>query len=423
MLHATELQTLSTAGGAQHLLPRLIKLTWKTEDDTIFPFIHLFLGPQTGQLDLWLGKASSVRLSLLATLNLRYPALTHVSISSMNQYRHLVDTVDAVSAVVLGWNHLRRLSVTTLSADALCHVATLPSLTKLKLRDVRNASTLSGFPAREDVCYFPSLEDLYVTSQGIAFCVRLVMMMSSSPDLTSVHIKIRTPSTSSQWQNLICAIQRHCHHSSVTSITMESDSIQEHDPEECLLRFCGLNHLRPLYSFSNLNTLHLRPDCVIDLDDTDVQELAYAWPHMHALTLFGLLVTDSPRVTLPGLVPLAQNCPQLTELSISFDGRSAPHPKREPQGCYSTALTYLHIQESPIAKPLWVAAFLTDIFPELSIVDCGVEEGDECTEDDQSWMKVQNLIHIFTSVRSQERQKCAAAKLLPNPNRLLTAYS
>jgi hypothetical protein len=121
----------------------------------------------------------------------------------------------------------------------------------------------------------------------------MMTRMSSGPDLTSVHIKICTPSISSQWQNLICAIQRHCNHSSVTSITMESDSIQEHNPEERLLRFCGPNHLRPLYSFYNLNTLHLHPDCAIDLDNTDVQELAYAWPHIRALTLFGLLVTDS----------------------------------------------------------------------------------------------------------------------------------
>lgn len=80
--------------------------------------------------------ASFVRLSLLATLNLQSPSLTHVNITGdSNDNIISVIVADVISAAVCGWNQLRHLSVNSLSADALQHVVVLPLLENLTLRN------------------------------------------------------------------------------------------------------------------------------------------------------------------------------------------------------------------------------------------------------------------------------------------------
>jgi hypothetical protein len=64
---------------------------------------------------------------------------------------------------------------------------------------------------------------------------------------------------------------------------------------------------------------------------------------------------------------------------------------------------------SPIAQPKQVAAFLSDLFPNLSFIsnkereyraDRGVEEAEE--DQDKKWVEVEGLIAVLASVRAQE---------------------
>ena len=81
----------------------------------------------------------------------------------------------------------------------------------------------------------------------------------------------------------------------------------------------GPDTIAPLFQL-DLEVLKLEPGAPIDIDDEFVARIARAWPHLHMLELnadwrrYG-----APRVTLMGLIPLAEHCPGITALAIPFD--------------------------------------------------------------------------------------------------------
>jgi len=357
---------LSMAATEEVLLPNLKELHWDVgfEEDDTFTFIRLFLGPHIKRLHLSLSGDLLVRLSFLHSLPLRYPSLTHV---------HLVDNSDqmdaerfailnAVSRVVCGWSQLRHLSVPNLSPVALRHLAVLPTLEQLTLTDVIR-DTPMAWPRSHTVPFFPSLRELQLTCDEMSFSIGLVEAMSSSP-LTSITIHTYDDIPPLECQDLFNALQGHCRHSSVTSIIMDFSDISGHEDEPGIIPI----HLKPLFVFSNLTnvTLGLPYGAPFDLDDTTMNDLALAWPRIRSLVLKGVYWggTDSyPCVTILGLVPLAQHCPELRALSIRFDARSLPHLVADSPTVTSEALMELNVLTSPIVEPEGVAAFLFDIFP------------------------------------------------------------
>jgi hypothetical protein len=403
---------LSIAAGAQTLLPKLKQLTWTNDNDDIFPFIHLFLQPQIEHLTMSIAGTSFVRMSFLATLDQRYPALSLLHLTEKKDLDQSVGAMGSFSVAVCGWSRLRHLSVKCLHADALCHVATLPLLVRLRLEYVQNYP-ISELPPFQGVHRFPCLEELTVISKDITICTALVKMMTSSPTLISISFLINCfstspPPTPSQWDVLWGAMDDHCHHSSLACIqidTLGGESVfQSHS-------------LKPLYAFNELVLLKLSLGGRFDLDDTDVKEMALAWPYIQDLTLYGHDTTGVPRVTISGLLPFAQHCLDLERLSMMFDSRSVLPPTSDPQRFRSEALKILHVQDSPIDKPEWVAAFLSDIFPNLS----GISTSDSVmmsgwlppprTEAEKMWARVENLVSAFALVRAQERKLCAAEKI------------
>ncbi|KAJ6517404.1 hypothetical protein C8R47DRAFT_252878 [Mycena vitilis] len=181
--------------------------------------------------------------------------------------------------------------------------------------------------------------------------------------------------------------------------------------------------LLPLLSFTNLQTVFLASPVGFDLDDSMVADMARAWPRVKLLYLFS---SRSPRnaplhVTLGGLLPLAQFCPQLSDLMISLDASVLP-PKwqtrrkaaqRVSQSCFHD----LSVKHSPVGEPLAVAAFLSSIFPALSGVrtDWDYEfrteqellaadpERAEELEPYKRWNAVSAALKALRMVRAEER--------------------
>ena len=303
-LTTTEFHLLSIATGAQTLLPSLKRLNWRNDNDAIFPFIHLFLQPRLKYITMSLAGASFLRMSFLATLDQRYPALSRLDLTDNERVVYPAGTTQSFITAVRGWSQLRHLYVRGLPADALPHVATLSLLVGLRLECIQNYLILK-LPPFQDVHRFPCLEELVVISKDITICTAVVRMMTSSPTLISISFSINClsvpPPTSSQWDDLCSALEYHCHHSSLAFIQIYS--LSDH-VDESVLRS---HSLRSLYAFEELVLFKLAFGGRFDIDDADVKEMALSWPHMQDLTLHGdNTLPEIPRVTLSGLIPFAQ---------------------------------------------------------------------------------------------------------------------
>jgi hypothetical protein len=287
-----------------------------------------------------------IQLSLLHTLNARYPSLTHLSIMGD------IDEVDAISSIVCGSNQLRELSVGYLSSEALYYLAVLPTLERLTLDYITEDLSL---PQSSAMRFFPCLREFRVTcGSSVSFVVGLVEAMHSSP-LASIYVT--SDFGRSGCQDLINALGGCCR-SSVESINIQGSGIDTYSASPV--------DVKSLFVFSNLTRFILYSNTPLELNDASLVDMAQAWPHITSLTLRAVEV-PSCHVTLYGLIPLARHCLKLRQLSVALDASSAPPPKVEYIGVRHEALRNLMMWGSSIREPIQVATFFHNVFPNVSL--------------------------------------------------------
>ena len=147
----------------------------------------------------------------------------------------------------------------------------------------------------------------------------------------------------------------------------------------------SMNAFRPLCAFGALEELTV-PACLA-LDDGAVEELAQAWPkltRLHAATIPGQRQRDSrnDRPTLQALSHLVRHCPDLRQLYFEFDssktelslipnvrpggGASNTKVRQLGVGCSLVLPDRYRDDQKLVEYSFNVAAFLVDIFPNLS---------------------------------------------------------
>lgn len=275
-----------------------------------------------------------------------------------------------------------------------------------------------GLPFPKGTPAFRSLVDLEILCQKLTFCTGILNAISSGT-LRTARIDLSAPATSSEWKELLTALNEHCSHTTFIDLEVWSDwhGAEVEDTPEYTVQ---IPHIKPLFSFRNLTNVHLNPCGPVDLDDAGVEEMAMAWPNITDLFVEGNIEpSHPPRVTLTGLTPFARYCKDLHSLTIAFDATVIPPSQPEPQ-ISSESLLSLHVKYSPIAHPPQVAAFLSDIFPNLAGIENSggsMRTGDEVpeTDIDKMWTEVEALIGVFAAVRTQERARWTAEMLRHRP--------
>jgi hypothetical protein len=373
------LKALDMLSVQELLLPNLTHLIWDFRvDDYTFVLIRRFLGPHIKQLAVSLPDGDSfTRLSLLRTLTKRCHSLTHISLIGMSPFGTVPGFIGAISHLVCGWNQLRGLSVEALSPAALLHVATQLSLEQLELTHVTSDISLP-FSRPSTIHIFPCLRELDVTCHEITFAIGLVESMSSA-FLTSINIAASIVGESG-FCDFINALRDHCLHSSLRSIIMVGN---QEIPVTTLTFDVG-----PLFVFPNLTVVELYSNMPFKLDDTSLSDVARTWPRITTLILRE--PGHSPRITLLGLVLLAQYCTKLETLAIHLDARSVPPATPSPR-VKCEALTSVDVMQSPISEPRQVASFIYDIFPRAYVHNKCLVASDEAWEFSERWALVRDL--------------------------------
>ncbi|KAF7796370.1 hypothetical protein EIP86_007547 [Pleurotus ostreatoroseus] len=130
--------------------------------------------------------------------------------------------------------------------------------------------------------------------------------------------------------------------------------------------------IKPLLACRNLRTFELRWDYQLHILEKNMEDLATSWPLLEVLLLNSDAIPeiDPPALSPLALLPFAEHCLHLRELSINIDGNKAP-PTVPLATLPFQVLSKLALGSSPIDQVDPMAIFLSCICP----MDCQLVAG------------------------------------------------
>ncbi|KAG5642545.1 hypothetical protein DXG03_002583 [Asterophora parasitica] len=278
-------QNLHMAACGEPLLPNIKEFSWTATlpENTMasFPFILLFMGPHLSKFSIsdWNGEASAARravFSLIASLPARYPNLIDVSISLEGAGGRAV-----ISAAVMGWNRLQRLTVHDISPDALTHIASLPNLHTVRIAPPADMILPLHLPPPA----FPALRQLSIETEKLSLSTQFLQLWPTpSRCLSNAHFCGDEDLTStSTWTDISKTVADKFSPETLSCLEIEDYSYwrSDIDQETAFLEFVvPAKSLRPLFAFSHLTKADLWASHGFDLDDAFIVDLAKAWPRI-----------------------------------------------------------------------------------------------------------------------------------------------
>lgn len=210
---------------------------------------------------------------------------------------------------------------------------------------------------------FLTLEALRIECLSISSCTTIVRL-SSFCKLRDIFTRVlNTDST----HEFIEAIHNQCEHTSLEKLEILGNG---GDRSTAI-------PLQVLYAFRNMKILKIRAGH-FEFGENALKDITNAWPHMETLDLprghWGLRTSDA--IPLHNLVHVANHCPRLKTLRIRLDTLQMDSPsKKPPNECIQHSLHLLDVGGYvELSDPIKVAAFLSNLFPNLRQVWLGPSE-------------------------------------------------
>ncbi|KAJ7045261.1 hypothetical protein C8F04DRAFT_1228274 [Mycena alexandri] len=402
-------ETLRLSLPAPHLFPQLRRLRWMFYTHTFLPPAPFLFTPTL--TDISLGAFRTItQLSLLPALAVKCPLLTHVQI--IQDVVPGIDPSRIISSFICGLDHVESLKVARLDQKAHDHLSALPRLKTLILTtpDIDASTTPPHFsrtfePRFTSLCHFTLSS---TTSQSI---LALIPSLSHSP-LESLALRDIHPSPdASSVRQIFAALKKWFPRTTLRCINVASEAhlteAGHGQPEPPAIT---IKTFRPLFHFTHLTSVKLRPPTGIDVADEDVLALAEAWPQLEHLFLRTRSAAHPPRATLRSLLHLAEHCAKLATLQLIVDASTVPPIERSEHKARILHYALRHWTvgaPSLISSPIQVARFLSGIFPALdgiSVYGDDYDEDDDGSDTDmQSWDEVGTALPICHEMREEER--------------------
>ncbi|KAF7354656.1 hypothetical protein MSAN_01379200 [Mycena sanguinolenta] len=388
----------------QSFMPKLSHFAWTPKKDEVLSIMRHFMNPEIRKITLELGKHSA-SLSILPYITSACPFLSDLTLNVGTQPRF----IPFISEAVCGWHHLTDLSIPNLDQAGFTHVAQLPSLKCLSLCFVKDMTLyppdfLSGST-------FPVLKSLFVRCETARFCIGVIKVISSRQceDLT---IRPLATWTTTAWQELHTSVRDHLANPAFNMIDVEY--WEASPPEDITPYVLSAPALRPLLAIKSLSTLSYQIYPNLDVNDDFLEEMARAWRKLQSLnfgTEVAVFSTDRPQATLKCLVYFARHCRRLSSLGLHMDATTVPEFKQLPGQRIRNSLEALDVGVSPIdfAKEAQTAAFISNLFPRLEyLFTCRSGQLGQTPRAferlENSWNRVEDMIPVFNSVRSEEEE-------------------
>ncbi|KAJ7633444.1 hypothetical protein DFH06DRAFT_1479675 [Mycena polygramma] len=375
-------QAISISLPTLPLFPNIRHLTWKTRNDTIFPYFRMLVGSKLQSISLDMDGSETARAALLPYLTTFYPKLTRLEYDPPLTEQPRVS--QAICTAIRSLNHLETLTYAGLDLPTW-HGSRTSVVWMSGEFQARVASTGPVFVALRDFTTF---------SEPPGHIIKFLDAID--PDaLEKFDLEIESPTTTEIWQ---------------TSGVVEG--AYDHEIPDKLELMLSTESIQPLLACANLAEVTLLAGHGINVDDALLKQMAQAWPRLEKLDLAPGCQSARyvPQITLRGLIPLAEHCPRLASLALVLDTTLAdPYPSEKPGGGISnSALRDLEVVESPLSLPIPVGLFLSAIFPKLESVTSREEQYrnmlvQDWEENMFNWASVGNLVRAFSCARTQER--------------------
>jgi hypothetical protein len=169
---------------------------------------------------------------------------------------------------------------------------------------------------------------------------------------------------------------------------------------------------RPLLAFTNMAELTIYTPHAFGLGNEILRDIAASWIQLRSLRLGTLRGwAGRSRITLAGLIPLL-SLPKLERLNIVINASTVDYTlDMPPTGLSNTKITQLFLADSVIQNAHSVAAFLSDVLPNVRQIHSWNETVARNASVSPAgakkyrvrWLEVATLIETIAKVRKQER--------------------
>ncbi|KIM84066.1 hypothetical protein PILCRDRAFT_6373, partial [Piloderma croceum F 1598] len=382
------------------------------EDNEIFPYIRLFLGPNTKRLSFSLDDADFSRISIILSLPRDYPGLTDIDIHSSETDDEA--WYDAISDTVCQWNHLESITWSgDFSCRALIHLAGLSTLRRIDIY-IPNLSVpdWQKYHSALQGDGFPALASAIIHCKDITSCTSLIDK-TSLRQLDSIAIDFYNDRDKAadvgDVGHFFRTLNARCSHTTLTTFEIEDYFFRHSYPVGAI----DEDLFRPLLEFRNMTEFHVDFPFAFRLGNRILDDIAASWKHLQSLDIGtrGGWAGQS-QISLGGLVPLL-SLPKLKKLGIVIDASVVEHTlDSPPTGVRNTKISRLDLADSVIQDEHSVAAFLSDVLPNVETIDSWQDSAAhnasvslaKAKKYKDRWNTVAGLIKTFAKVREQERR-------------------
>lgn len=369
--------------------PGLLELEW-AEPLEIFPCIDFFLGPSVTILNTTIPKncPDDTIQSLARVIHISSPALQDLRIRG-SEGLATPKICEAISKLVRKLGHLRVLQCNyILSNETIRYLAIFPQLEELHITNTADNITRCMSVNQPS---FRSVQHFTLQSRRLVFCTQLIKSMGISNQISSLDVYLSAPEPPREYelrqffQTLVDFLSTDLFNS--VHIFNSEAAVPPNKVWDSNYYVVTLATIQPLLSFRKLEGLDINLECPFDLDNSALHLMGVAWPRMRQLHLSQGEWGRPLKITLDGLVPLVQLCPELDSLNLCLNAvTSNPLRVRLPDNWVSnTKVTYMHLGTSTFENSSHVVAFLSDLFPNLDTIS-GWERGEYGNVEYNNWM-------------------------------------
>ncbi|OJA10050.1 hypothetical protein AZE42_07685 [Rhizopogon vesiculosus] len=358
------------------LFPNLRSLQWCDDRDCFLPLLRTLLVPTVRSMTLCSVLAgfepwtfSFAKSTILASLGTRCPSIQKFICECGGGYE---ETSDAVCKAVRGFHDLVHLATGVLNAQALAHLASVPSLKSLDFMSYEyladsEPNSIPTFTSKLDAVYITAVSQSHLTQ-----CLRNVRFPSSqSATLYTDCNYLDLPYDPLDIPDLIISFSE-CFAPVLEQLVVEIDfdGLHENVLKDPHFAF-GFDVFAPLLSFTRLTKLDIDWICISSVDDDALKIMVQAWPQLEVFSFGGGAWLVPPSITFIGLAHITQHCRHLRQLEISFhafsiDTNSEPFSATIP----NENITSFFVGISPIVNTMAVACQLHALMPHLTGVGC-----------------------------------------------------
>jgi hypothetical protein len=353
------------------LLQNLTSFTFKKQD---FGGISLrdacvFLGPRLKTLDFAIPRPLVGLRTFVKALKAGCPAIEHLYISNCQSS----DRVNRlVSDLVCGLSSLRtvRCGGITCHSQALEYLSSCPFLQDLHVHLPDELAQQRLLNVSSKILPFLAMRSLDITVASTTSVVEFFQVTSGSSDLESLSITIDSLPTAVQLHTALTVMQQSGICDKLTTFVLGGRVMSAED--SIPLHVLDAQTLLPLLQCRNLEDINIHISYGhAAIDNSLLKEMALAWPCLRTLFLFPCHFAHlwHAKADLRGLICLAQNCHSLESVGLQFDVSLPPTVIYPDKAIRCEWLTRLDVGRSHVTNPLAVATFLTDVFPNLTLID------------------------------------------------------